>query len=358
MLLLPSVKDILKLYGFNSPEQFLYKVGSSDTSDFPTQKTLKNIFSGETSPSRKTIEKLGHAIPENSVARISLQDMLSGKKSPKNYISEWEPILEGLKLGFPPDFFPKSFEKLEELITSERKLIQDINKTKSPQKKLYLFAKEKNMQTVLSKYEQNILKKATALSPEVLITLGKAKCKIMMLFAAYFDAEIGIAYQEKFGPEFSFVKLIMPRVEENKYLSPIERLFRRWKDVTGVSFKKMAEFIQADTQQDDPNDAAWTKFKQWRRGEHPVSYRDMSDLLLAIKPDIAPVTLENSIMLYYHALALHSFFQECLGINTDFPKELEGKRPFQLDSELVEWMQEYYETFFDMAYKEFSVDQA
>ena len=354
MLLPPTVKDLLKLYGFNSPEQFVHKIVSSDNDDFPTQKTLKNIFSGATNPSRTTLEKLSKAIPEKSEAHITLQDILSGKKRPNSYVTEWEPILEGLKLSLPTEFFPESLAKLEELIKAEQKLVQDIYKTTSLQKKLYLLAKEKHMQIVLNKYEQNLLKRSAALSPEVLIAIGKAKCNLMMLITAYFDAEMSITHQEQYGPNFSFVKNILPKIEESKYLSPIELLFGRWRDVTGVSFKKMAKFIQVDTQQNDHDDAAWTKFKQWRRGEHRASYQDIRKLLLALKPDIAPITLDNSVMLYYHSWAIHSFFQECLGVNTDLPKELEGKRPFKLDSDLARWMQEHYDVFFEIAHNEFS----
>lgn len=336
LLLLP-LKSLASLFGIESVSVVLYNVIKASLSDKLrlSDRTFRDLLNGKKTPSQKTRDKISFFIPSLELGCISEYS---------NYMTDWElfvcsPSYE----DFPFPYFKKKFASLA---MQEASLIKEMRNIGSEVERIHFLFNHLFTHYFLNKDEISIITAKNSFDTDKKIVIMKLRLKMLLYCIAYIDAEWGVSRKEYRGERFSFIKKILPKFDQDKYINPVESLFRLLKEYYKTSYAKMAKSIRVDTNNPDKTESQERKFRFWRTVEKQASYDEIKNIFHTLEPEFDDTELNYATLSYYYALFLHNFFEETL------KSKIDGIDIFKLDRELVDWIKIHYDDYFESAYIE------
>lgn len=360
--LLPPPSFIADLARINV-DNYLYDVfkkSAKDDSVTIDRQTLKDIFIGKRKPQKSTADKIFKVIPLLEHDKYT-RHILLGDGTLDGNVNVWETVLDSFRKGLGPyknEVLPYFQDKLVDLIKIEKTMYKEVDKSSPSLVNLRVYRENKFISELLSPEEKRALDDFNCTQENMEVTVLMILHKVILYVAAHIDAEYSYAYKDekdfhdetkKLG-KVSVLQGIFPKYHKSKYIGPVRRLFEKWKDNFNTTYTQMQKFIRVDTLGDKDliRESQKNKFKQWRRGKKVAKHDEILNIIKGIAPEI-----ENNeewsfkVLMFYHVALFWSNYYEVI-------RELNKKNKaiFKTDPELVIWMHENYDKFFDEAYSE------
>lgn len=321
-------------------------------------KTFNNALSGKRKPQKKTLKKIFDAFP-SLMQNKYFKNILYQNKNFSADVGEWEMMIESFRTASEPyadTAFPFFQKKLLEIIKIEEKMHSEGETITEFEEMVAIFSNNDFIQKFLSDEDNQKLNNSTINKQEFEQVMVQVVCKITLYCGAYADAEYCYGFKDhedinnqtkKLG-KVSLLQVLLPEWENDKLINPVEKLFRKWKKNFKQPYSFMQQFISVSTNGDSDllRESQKTKFKQWRRGEKVANYEEILNIIKGISPESDNIDdySHNIIMIYHVSLFCLNFFKHLREINTRVTSL------FRTDKEVVEWMHENYNKFFDEAY--------
>lgn len=336
-LFLLQLKSLANLFGIKSIPAVLYNALKTNLSDklCLSDRTFRDLLNGKKIPTQKTWDKISFFMPYFDLGYTSEYS---------NYMTDWELLVCSPSYeDFPFPYFKKKFAFLA---MQEASLIKEMRNIGSEAGRIHFLFNHPFTHYFLNKDEISIITAKNSFDTDKKIVIIKLSLKMLLYCIAYIDAEWGISRKEDRGERFSFIKKILPKFDQDKYINPIEAFFRLLKKYYKTSYAKMAESISVNTNNTDKTESQERKFRFWREGNKRASYDEIKNIFHTLEPEFDDIELNNATLSYYCALFLHNLFEETL------KSKIDGIDIFKLDRELVDWIKIHYDDYFESAYIE------
>lgn len=336
LFLLP-LKSLASLFGIESISAVLYNALKTNLSDklCLSDRTFRDLLNGKKTPTQKTRDKISFFIPSLELGYTSEYS---------NYMTDWELLVCSPSYeDFPFPYFKKKFAFLA---MQEASLIKEMRNIGSEAERIHFLFNHPVTHYFLNKDEISIITSKNSFDTDKKIVIIKLSLKMLLYCIAYIDAEWGISRKEDRGERFSFIKKILPKFNQDKYVNPIEAFFRLLKDYYKTTYAEVAKLTTVNTNNPDKTDSQIRKFRFWREGKKQASYDEIKNIFHTLEPEFDDIELNNATLSYYYALFLHNFFDEIL------KSKIDGIDIFKLDRELVDWIKIHYDDYFESAYIE------
>ncbi len=350
LFILPP-KELLRLFGIESLSMLILNdIKKTLKIELPfSDKTFKHFMDGKHKPQRNTIDKVCKFIPHMNKERI--EGFLFGNDNTKQYWTHWEIIIEDINQNNNIEIFPHFRNKFEFLVQLERKIIDELQKKTTENEKIKYLFNHPFLHSFLTTNEIKTLSESITLKEHEVTIFLKLNIKVLFYCIAYIDAEYGLDHTDIYGEKFSIVKILLPKLDNDKYINPIELLFRRWRKKSGKSYEHMSQFISVDTNNKDKSDSQKRKFRFWRNGERKASFDEIKNILYGLNSEFDEYELNSGALLYSYAFFLFNLFNELLHARINATSIFER-------NELIEWLTINYKDFFDTAYDEIELLKA
>lgn len=261
-----------------------------------------------------------------------------------NYMTDWELFVHSPSYEYFP--FPYFKKKFASLAIEEASLIKEMRNIGSEAERIHFLFNHPFTHYFLNKDEISIITAKNSFDTDKKIVIIKLSLKILLYCIAYIDAEYGISGKEDRGDRFSFIKKILPKFDQDKYINPIETFFRLLKDYYKTSYSEIAKSITVNTNNLDKTASQIRKFRFWRKAEKQASYDEIKNIFRVLEPEFDDIELNRATFVYYCTFFLHNLFEKTL------KSKIDGIDIFKLDCELVDWMKIHYDDYFESAYIE------
>jgi len=348
--LLPPMGFITELAGIN-----IQKILNSFFKGEVSERTLINTFTGKNKPNKTTSEKIIKAMPGLEQNRY-MRFVLFGEDFPDENQNQWTLQLESFRIAagiYADEFFPYFQEKLKTLIKVENKIDKKSTKPTNIKEEIDAYKNIDFVDSLFSREEKSILYDDNCTEQDTEVILITTFLKMTLYCAAHLDAEYSYGYQDEISikdgkssyEKVSLVRAILPRYEK-KYISSVEMLFRSWKKNFKTTYTKMEQHIKVSGYEETKQASQKRKFRQWRKGEKVASPDEILNIIYGIRPiEDSNKDWSLDILTFYHiSLFWSNYFKLLKNIKVN------GKKIFDKEEELVSWMQETYNKFFDEAY--------
>ena len=340
-ILLPPISRVLKLLNLtsiNSLIDFLKIVVANSNFSNLDNVTIMNILMKENSSNKKTKKNVTDALPNyEEINEIFKNHTDTYTSSTPTY---WENILKGFSHDYFKEEFPFSLMQISNVIQYERLLLQSMLNAQD----LSVLLENEWIKRIFNKTEIDEIKSNLKSSDESGKFLIKAMFKTILYCIAYIDAEISISDIKNIYKKSRLYKLL-PKFDSNKYVDPVELLFRHWKEGSGHSYTFMEQFISGKNKESKKS-----KFKKWRRSDNIAKAYEIKNIAKGIFPQIKDneYQLNVAIIGYYIAVFFSKLFQFMLNARLHDRIDI-----FNIDSELVEWIDTHYTQYIEIASNEY-----
>ena len=354
-LLLPHMIIVYELFGIKMSRAMgaLYNIYNfyADNNLSVDRKTIVNLFTGEHKLANKTKAKLLSQIPGVEYNIEFHNIMHNASEDDKINMNAWVLFTQSFE-RYDDDFFPLFRRKMLDTLEVEKEILLKI-KGVSEEDELLILANHRLIKKLLSEGKYNQLTTTVPTKNEFNLIWTELKYKMLLYLVAYIDAEFsyihrGTAVKNEHLDKASFVYGILPSFEDNRYLTSIEMLFRRWRDQSGKSYGEMQKYINVDGYPNTKEGSQKTKFQQWRRGKKIAKYEEILNIVKNTNPDIEKIgTWEMDVIIAYRvSVFFTNLVVKLLDVKND------AGDLFKTDREVVKWLHENYEVYYEEAYAE------